>query len=431
MRQFIAAGPANLAREQAAARQAGIPLDASQLQKPLPPPSQNAAPIYVKLTKLLKDKPLNLPKYAAGMYVSHSYTPAQIATIHKLLASRQDVMMLVHEAADKPQCVFVRDWNKGPKLEFPEYQPMREAARLIETESYLLARDGHYQEAIANQTRGFRVAEHAASDPQMIAYLVGNANEAITLSGMQSILALAGPNPNVDISVQGAVAAKHSRLSLRGALSGETGFFYAGFARMHKVEKDGIPAAFAAAGFPDGEARKVEMPEAAQQRFHNLIDAWEADYLARTVPAIVASNQALRIRQAVFTSTDRIREQDSNNGEDIRHLFTDLYIPTFSKMAENDTRIHARESVTLAAAAILGLKAKSGAFPDKLPPEFTDPFTNKPLQYQREGDTGFVVYSVGPTGRFDGGKPGQKAPGTESLFRYPAVAIPIPPEDQK
>ena len=52
-----------------------------------------------------------------------------------------------------------------------------------------------------------------------------------------------------------------------------------------------------------------------------------------------------------------------------------------------------------------------------------DPFTNRSLLYKREG-TGFVVYSAGPTGRFDGGKPGVKVPGQESLFRYPVVPAP-------
>ncbi len=38
-----------------------------------------------------------------------------------------------------------------------------------------------------------------------------------------------------------------------------------------------------------------------------------------------------------------------------------------------------------------------------------------------------VVYSAGPTGRFDGGRPGQKVSAQESLFRYPAVPVPVSP----
>ena len=102
MRRFIAAGPANLAREKAAARQEGIPLTAGELQRPSPPPGQNAALLYVKLTKLLHDTPLGLPKYAEGMYAFHTYTPQQVAVVRQTPAARQDVMTLVYQAADRP-----------------------------------------------------------------------------------------------------------------------------------------------------------------------------------------------------------------------------------------------------------------------------------------------------------------------------------------
>ncbi len=98
-------------------------------------------------------------------------------------------------------------------------------------------------------------------------------------------------------------------------------------------------------------------------------------------------------------------------------------MPVFSDIDQKDTGIHAREAVTLAAAALLAEKAKTGAYPVILSQGFIDPFTNKSLLYRREGG-GFVVYSAGPTGHFDGGRPGQKAPGQESLFRHPAVPVP-------
>ncbi len=432
VRQFITAGPANLAREQAAARQAGIPLTPSQLQKPLPPPSQNAAPLYEKLTKLHKDKPLNLPKYGEGMDAFHSYTPAQIATVRKILANRQDVMTLVHQAADKPQCVFTRDWKQGIVLEFPEYQKQREAARLLKTESYLLARDGRYQEAIANQARGFRVAEHAASDHVLISYLVGVASEAITLSGMQSIMTQAGPNTVVDNMVKAVVASRHSHLSLRDTMAGEDGLDYTNITNMHRYERYGIETALNY-GFPDDEngslpkLQRRTVSASEQARTHDMIDAWQADYLHQMLPLVLAGDAPVAARRAVYAAAGRQTEASTNlwtlPTQSI-HMVSRLLIPVFSKMDENDTRIHARETVTLAAAAILSVKAKTGAFPDKLPPEFTDPYTNKPLQYRREGDHGFVVYAVGPTGRFDGGQPGRKTPGVESLFRYPAVPLP-------
>jgi hypothetical protein len=422
-REFLAAGPANLAREEAAARQEGIPLTAQELQRPLPPPEQNAAPLYTKLTKLLHDKPLGLPKYADGMDAFHTYTPEQIAAVRRTLAARQDVMTLVHQAADKPQCVFVRDWNQGASLDFPEFRYEREVARLLKTESYFLACDGRYQEAVANQALGFRVAEHAASDHVLLAYLVGNASEAITLSGMQSILTMIGPNTAVDNYVRQLVDSQHSHLSLREAMAGEAGFDCMMFSRMHAAEGNGIEAALAAGGFSEKEAHKVQISPAEQEHLHDLIDAWQGDVLSRMRPLVIASNQPPSVRRAGYEAVDKQVTQDSDDADGAVHVFADITVPVFSNIDQNDTRVHTREAVTTAAAALLAIKANTGAFPDTLPPSFADPFTDKPLLYRREGNNGFVVYSAGPTGHFDGGKPGVKVPGTESLFRYPGVPV--------
>ena len=420
---FVAAGPATLAREEAAARQEGIPLTAQELQKPLPPPGQNAAPLYTKLAKLLHDKPLGLPKYAEGMDAFHVYTPEQIASVRRTLAARQDVMTLIHQTADKPQCVFVRNWNQGEKLEFPEYIYIREAARLLKTESYLLARDGHYGEAIANQTRGFRVAEHGASDHILLAYLVGDASSYITLAGMQSILALAGPSAETDKTLQFAVETNVSHLSLRQAMAGEAGFGYVIFPRMHTAEGRGIEAALTAGGFPGSAREKVPLPPLAEQnRLHDLIDAWQADYLNYMRPLVIASDKPPAERRAGYAAADKRVEGDANDSGGV-HVMADILVPVFSKIDINDTRLHARESVTLAAAAVLAAKARTGVYPEQLPGNFTDAFTGKPLIYRREG-RGFVVYSAGPTGHFDGGKPGEKVPGAESMFGYPAVHVP-------
>ena len=426
MREFIAADPAHLAREEASARQEGIPLTAAELQKPLPPPSQNAAPLYTKLTKLLHDRPMGLPKYAEGMYAFHTYSPQQIATVRKMLAARQDVMTLVHQAADRPQCVFVRDWNKGTRLEFPEYLPMREAARLIETESYLLARDGRYQEAVTNQARGFRIAEHAASDHLLLPYLVGVASESITLSGMQNILVLAGPDAAADAAVRQTVDAEHSRLSLREAMAGEVSFDCIVFPQMHSAEGRGVEAALDAAGFSDAEAHKVQVSPEQRAHLHDLIDAWQADFLSRMRPLVTASDQPPPARRAIYEAVSKRVAGDANDPAGMVHLFADVLTPVFSNVDQNDTRTQAREAVTLAAAALLGEKARAGAYPAALPQGFPDPFTGKPLLYKREGG-GFVVYSAGPTGHFDGGRPGGKVPGQESLFRYPAIPVPAVP----
>ena len=425
MQKFVAVGPANLAREDAAARALGIPLTPAAKQAPLPPSSQNAVPLYTTLTALLQAKPLGLPKYAEGMSAFHPYTPAQIAAVRRTLAARPDVMRLVHQAAARPQCVFVRDWSHPLAVTFPEYKTQREAARLLETESYLLARDVKYPQAVATQALGFRVAEHAASDHVLIAYLVGCASESITLTGMQSILEIAGPNAAVADDVQKAVQTQQSHLSLRDAMAGEAGFGVAVFGPMHAAEGQGIEAALSAGQMPDDTVKKVPTSFQERQYLHALIDAWQADYLSRMRPLVAASDQPPAVRRVVYAALDKQADRDTNAPDNVTNIFSDILVPVFSKIDQNANRTQARVTVTLAAAALMAQKAKTGAFPQSLPAGFPDPYTNGPLHYHREGTNGFVVYSVGPTGHFDGGTPGQKVPAQESLFRYPPTVLPL------
>lgn len=314
------------------------------------------------------------------------------------------------------------------KLDFPEFQPMRKAARLLKTESYLLARDGHYQEAVTNQAKGFRIAEHAASDHVLLPHLVGIACEALALSGMQSILTLAGPNAGVDAAVQQAVAVNQPHLSLREAMAGEIGFDCTAFYAMHQAEKNGVDAVFTAGGFAgEDKVHELQVSSGEKQHLHDLIDAWEAEYLAQMRPLVAASDQPPPARRAVYEAAALQPDRDSHRPDVLAFLFADNLVPVFTEIDLNDTRTSARVAVTLAAAAVLAKKAKTGAFPGALPPGFVDPYTNKPLRYRCEGTSGFVVYAVGSTGTFDGGKAGEKAPGQESVFRYPAVPIPAEP----
>lgn len=426
IRQQIADGPADLAQEEEAAHREGILLSAQELQQPLPSPDLNAAPIYTKLTKLLHDKPLGLPKYAEGMDAFHTYTPAQIASVRHILGARQDVMTLVHQAADKPQCVFLRDWRKGRDAAWPEFHALLASAWLIKTESYLLARDGNYDKAIADQARGFRVGHHAAAaDPVLIEYLLGLACDSRSISGMQSILSLAGPNAAVDGAVQKAIVQMSELPSLRFAMIGETGFDCLAYAQMHQAEKYGVKEVMRVGGLDDKQAvSRQPVSSGEQKRVHNLIDAWEADYLRHMRRVVAACDAPIARRRQVFAA---LGEQPGlSDPASSPQLASYVLLPVFSEIDRNDTRTRARIVVTLAAASVLVEKANTGTYPSTLPPGSLDPYTSTPLLYHREGSSGFLVYSVGPTGRFDGVKIGEKMSAQESQFRYPPVPVPIP-----
>ena len=174
------------------------------------------------------------------------------------------------------------------------YAGLRESARELRTESVLLAEEGKYAEAITNQTRGYRLAEHAASDGTLISYLVAVAIDAITTSGMQDILALAGPNADVDAQVEEAVTDKAARLSLRRALSGDVAVADAGFAL---IRQGGPSALNIFANLTEAAPHPMAATSTPGQRrfFAHLVDAAEADYIPECAPWSASRTQRGRL----------------------------------------------------------------------------------------------------------------------------------------
>src|SRR5439155_20186215 len=71
------------------------------------------------------------------------------------------------------------------------------------------------------QARGFRIGQHAASDPVVTAFLVGIACEDLALDGMRNILYLAGDKPGIAEAIREAIATRRPHLSIQRALRGE------------------------------------------------------------------------------------------------------------------------------------------------------------------------------------------------------------------
>ena len=420
----IAAGPADLARERVLAEKDGLLTRLEQLQRPLPPPDQNAAPLYGQLDRLRKQNPLHVPMYAQPLR-DYAYTPEQIAVVQKEYDAHKDLFTLLHEAADKPQCVFVHDYSPGASGGlFTMDAGLRENARELNTESLLLAYQGKYTEAATDQERGFQIADQVASEPEIISYLVGCAIDAITESGLQIILSKAGPNAELDSQVEKDILAL-PLLSLGRTLRSESAIADAEFSMLRQAS----PAALAL-GTPAASHLSPAPPASAQfspaetAQFNRLVDASEADYLHRMRLFVPAADLPRPGREALLQLDT---PADPQNPIAIIGV---LLSPRFDLFSEDSDRVATRRLVTAAGASVLAARARTGAFPAALPSQYTDPYTDKPLGYHIEGTGGFVVYSVGPAKDFNGGNPGDSK-GANIFFRYPLVSSPVPESELK
>ena len=143
----------------------------------------------------------------------------------------------------------------------------------------------------------------------------------------------------------------------------------------------------------------------------NIVRAYQEVLLARLDPA------GPSVRLEPTAEDQAAREQFARHSP--YNIFTPMLLKAIEKGLEKAARSQA--SVTLARVACAlerhrlakagypeSLEQLSPGFLDRLPP---DPINGGPLKYRRDAPDRFVLYSVGPDGRDDGGV--VSAPGSE------------------
>jgi len=432
IRREIVGGPAALARERAACARQGVQTRLAQLNQTVLP-AANAAPLYVQWDKLRKAKRLQLPLFAGStwpMSARFAYSLAQDAEVRTLYASRPDYTGLLDRATDRSRCVFVTDWSKYPDVDnFTYMGALREGARTYETRGYLLAKEGRFAVALTMQACGFVIVRQAAdSDPDIVGFQVASAIDNITTYGMRDILEMAGPNAAVDARAQLILAATSS-LPLFESLRGEGAITDGTVALLRHTSPAKFAGAFTEGTLPGsgGVTTAARFTPAEQRTVNALCDAAEARALAQTRRLLSATVLPRAARNAAFVRL--FAEAGGTKNDPVRLLggavgpiqpLTNIAGIFAKDLGYMEDAVLARHVVLAAGAAMLAAKAQTGAFPKALPNVFLDPFTDKTLGYRREGTDGFVVYSAGPNGDFDGGKLGEGAMRNQMVFRYPA-----------
>jgi hypothetical protein len=384
--------PYNLASEQAAARRAGIPLSPTDLDRPHPPPGQDAAPDWIAFTSLLHARPLDMSALRPAASVRPGRRPATAAERNaawaQLVKSRPEVMERVHIAASKSGAYFPLTWK--PDDLFSYFGPMRQAAQLVAAESLQMARAGRYDEAVRNQALGFRIADHAAMHPTAIGYLVAAAIDGITTSGMEDLLHLAGRNRQMVAEIRDVLEKSPTPLDVDLAMHGDVLY---GVTAIRSIQSLADVNTFGGGTSPGAPGPSLTaMP-------NGLVIAYvakpaEAAYLHEMTPVFEALKLPRMERTAAFNRLETGRSARLSNAPGPR-LAAQMLLG-FSKLEMRGTLVEARRRVLLAGAAVLLYRAQEGHYPPRLenamPNPPTDAISGKPLGYRREAD-GFVVYS--------------------------------------
>lgn len=434
---------ANYATDLALAQKDGI-LPTSDGKKLPIPDDRNAAMLYRKMVARDETPPNPSTETLLGFRDLHNPMPAQVHDAYQAALSSPE-RHLALAATALPDC----DFERSPGGPAPELAALRLAARILSAESLLLTYLGRVEEAIRNQALVFRVTQHAAAGSMLIDWLVAVAVDAIGLAGMAQILTLRGSDAATAASIARTLEQDWRPLTLAPVMAAEAAWQQEELARVRQIgflpyllhTVDEMYADFSG----ETAEEQAETEQARQQERAKLegelepviLRALRADTANETVLLDASAAFSAYWMQKLYAAVDQPypqakpvvtafrRDLDTPStlpdGQMAMRLIPEHLMGTLAAPLEFKSYETARGLTLLAAARLLAQQGAShyGTFPDTvrdLPP---DPFTGDSLHYRKEG-RGFVIFSVGPDGVFDGGQPGIPVGGQPSslLFRY-------------
>lgn len=372
---------ADLERQRSAARREGVPTEWNDVRRltPAVPDGENAAILYTAAFEGLKGaKGLNefgndrlLRAVAAG-----NAKPEELAAARKRLLADAPLLEEAKSASHRREIAFDHKWEQGFALSFPEFASFRTLGRALVLRA-MLAQDP--ASAADDLRAAARMRAHVASEPVLIASLVGNGLEGDVHRAIRHLARRGGFWP---VALAPVLDDLGPIPALRRTLASEA---VAGM-RFDKELGDNDPAAFS--GMDGSQApvvlRLIKVPVVRDAAMSRVYEYWRGVWAK--LPGDPADFRAARTALAV------------PRGQGPSYVLLEFLLPVFEGFTEVNARSEADRRLTREALALW--KGET------LRPE-GDPFGRGPLRLRREGKR-WTLYSVGPNGVDDGGKPRAK-----------------------
>jgi len=331
-------------------------------------PHENAAPLYVAARALIEET------------TPYDYPPD--SEKWDLTAARQGLerdlgaLQLILTATQRPQCQFDVRWEEGSTslLQYPAVK--RQLARFVASAMIVAVETGEVEEAYRRAVAGFAMSRHAAMEPSLISQLVSYGVDAIMAGAVKVALAKAPPSRQTQQALLAAFTNRDFVAEYVHALRGERALGLDQFRR--------------------GLGCRLTRP---------WLYAEEFAYLHVTNSLIASAAQPFRPKDD--PQPDRIVVSAPRFAP-----LTRMMLPTLARFKMERDKMLANRSLLQTAIALEVYRAEKGRYPETLAllrKEFPDVasedvFSGKALVYRLEGD-GFLLYSLGPDCRDDGGRP--------------------------
>jgi len=390
-----------LERELAALKTEGYALTVAEV-KPAPvPEADNAARLYLPLFQVSFDpaqaSPGNSSDNGLGRFKVDRTDLPDVLAARAIIESpdSQRALATLKRASAMPFCVFPVRWDDGFSSLFPHLAQFRQGTRLVCAQAVLKAHDGKLPEALDWLTVSYRMADQAAAEPTLIAQLVAIAMRAISDKAAHQIIAPAALTPAQARGLYDQLARAQIAATYEAGMRMELAQGLTSIEGLRQRRQDLRPLL--------GE---LDNPYPGLQ-------AVLYSGLASPLLKLEETNYARAMRQVIARSRQPYREtagapdiMAGHNGPG--YMLAHILVPVYGRAtAKRDQSLAATRLLQI----VLALKAQKqslGSYPPVLTglvwqSPLEDPFSGKPFVYRPRGN-GFLLYSIGPNLKDDGGK---------------------------
>lgn len=401
-----------LAAAKAALRESGAPMAVEALIPRNIPEDQNAAPLYQALEELESNAPTirETKKHLEHLLEDTDYGPEAIYRFELSEEHWDTVATLLEQPELAPYFEIIDqitarqhfrpdwDYEAGPAMLIPEIGTMRRAAQWLLYKGTLAIRAGDHEEAAKRLHQTIVISEHAAEGLETISTLT-----SVSIRRMAFDFVEASTHYSNDVTY-----------SSEHWLSFSNDAFWRTVVDMERL----VLAAPVFEGLLGDDFADIEdlFGREFAHRFRWLrlpLTSWIIKYdYAAYLDFMLLSRLLSNKPYPDYASASRsLEEETSEAAWQNHHFITATLLPSLSTVRTHVVSADSRAVLTAIGLAINAYHSEHGTYPDTLDiltPRFLDtvpldPFTGS-IPIYRKQDSGFLLYSVGPNLKDEGGK---------------------------
>jgi hypothetical protein len=376
------------------------------------------------------------------------------------LEANREPMERIAEAAKRPRCyVPLVSSGDSPMLSvlLPLISPMRDGARALQARAMLRLHDGKLDEAWQDLLACHRLARHAGQGPFLVDGLVAIVVERAPLRGDAALAHYGHPTAARIAQMKADLAGLPPMPRMADRFDHGERFFFlhavATFARKGVSHVRDITG-----GLPDSKSPGLlegallagvdaavdwdEPLRMGNQWYDRLAAAARKPTRPERAAAMAGLEKDMKALAAGFKDPKRIAERflekmpSQAAGRWMGEALVAVFLPGCQAVIAAEDRLAAETVLRDVVLALAAYRADHGKYPDRLADlkpnyraETKDPFSSGELIYRPAAD-GFLLYSVGPNGKDDGGRNHSDYSGDESpppeASQWDDIAIHMP-----